>query len=149
MANIGKYNTPGTLVTVLSTELNALANNTLSAASAAINNASNLDILANLELVLAALSPTTGAYIDIYIAEAVDGSNYPTPSGADARLQLTMKLCTFFLGVTASTAQRITIRGVELPPTTFKLYLDNQAGVTLGATGNTLKLLPYDFQLNG
>jgi hypothetical protein len=50
--------------------------------------------------------------------------------------------------VTGATAQRITVRGVELPPTKFKVYLDPHAGVALGASGNTLKMLPFDFNLN-
>lgn len=149
MANIAKWNAPSAVVTLLSTELNALADGTLSAASGAVNNDSNLDMLGDLELVLASLSPGANPYIDIFIAESVDGTNYPTPSAADARLQLAMKLCTFFLGVTAATAQRITVREIKLPPAKFKVYLDPHAGVALGATGNTLKLLSYNVNLNG
>lgn len=149
MSSIGKWNAPSATVTVLTTELNSLANATLSAASAAIANQTNLDMYADLEVVLGSLSPAAGAYVAIYIALAVDGTNYPAPSGADIRLTSTQLLCTIPVGTTGSTAYRVAVRNVLLPPGTFKLYLDNQTGVTLAASGNTLKLNAYDVNLNG
>ena len=148
MANIAKWNAPSATVSALTTELDALANNTLSAQSAAIANQTNLDIYVDIELVLAALSPTAGAFCALYIAEAIDGTNYPNPTGADQRLQTTALLAVFALSTTATTAQRLVVRNVVIPPGTFKLALDNQAGVGLGATLNTVKILPYDVNLN-
>lgn len=149
MANIGKWNAPSAVVTVLTTELNALANNTMAAVSAAVANQTNLDVYSDWELVLASLSPTAGAHVDVYIAEAVDGSNYPADAAATMRLQASQLLCTFGLGITAATAQRTVVRNVVIPPGTFKIYLDNQSGVALGATSNTLKMIPYNVNLNG
>jgi len=149
LSNISKWNVPSAVVTALSTELNALGNNTMSAAGAAIANQTNLDIYVDLELNLAALSPVAGAYVAVYLAEAIDGSTYPAPSAADQRQQTDGLLCTFILSLTASTAQRLVKRQVVIPPGTFKLYVDNQSGVALGATLNTLKLLPYNVNLNG
>lgn len=147
--NIGKWNAPSAPVTVLSTQLDGLANNTMSAASAAIANQTNLDIYVDIELVLAALSPATGGYVATYLVEAIDGVNYPAPSSADLRQQTDALLCTFVLSTTASTAQRLVKRQVVIPPGTFKLYLDNQSGASFGGTLNTLKLLPYNVNLNG
>jgi len=149
MANIGKWNTPSSVASVLTTELNSLGSGSMSAASGAINNDTNLDIYVDLELVLASLSPTAGAFVAIYIAEAIDGTNYPAPSAADQRLQTNALLCTFALSTTAATAQRLVARNVVIPPGKFKIYLDNQAGVAFGASGNTLKMLPYNVNLNG
>jgi hypothetical protein len=149
MSNIAKWNVPSAVVTALSTELDALANNTMSAASGVIANQTNLDVYVDIELVLAALSPVTGAYVAVYLAEAIDGTNYPTPSAADQRQQTDALLCTFVLSLTAATAQRLVKRQVMIPPGTFKLYVDNQSGVAFGATLNTLKLLPYNVNLNG
>lgn len=149
MANIGKWNTPSSLVSVLTTELDSLANNAMSAASGAINNDTNLDMYGDLELNLGTLSPTAGGYVAVYIAEAADGTNYPAPSAADQRLQTNALLCTFALSTTATTAQRLVARNVLLPPGKFKIYLDNQAGAAMNASGNTLKLLPYNTNLNG
>lgn len=149
MANIGKWNTPTSAASILTTELNSLGNNTMSAASSAVANQTNLDMYVDIEVNLASLSPAAGAYVAIYIAEAVDGTNYPAPSGADMRLSATQLLCVVPIGTTASTAQRVAARNILLPPQTFKIYLDNQTGVSLGATGNTVKFLAYNTNLNG
>lgn len=147
MASIGKWNTPSSVVSLLTTELNSLGNNTLSSASAAVNNDANLDMYADLELVLASLSPTAGAYVAVYLLEAIDGTNYP--EATNLRLKTSQLLLAIPLDTTAATAQRIAARNVLLPPGKFKVVLDNQSGVSLAASGNTLKMLPYNVQLNG
>lgn len=149
MTSIAKWNAPSGTVTVLSTELNSLATNTMTAASSAIANQTNLDIYVDIEVNLASLSPTTGAFVALYILEAVDGTNYPAPSAADLRLSATQLLCTIPVGTTATTAQRVAARGVVIPPGTFKIMLDNQTGATLAASGNTVKWNAYDVNLNG
>lgn len=149
MANIGKWNTPSATVTVLSTELNSLGSATMSAASTAIANQTNLDIYSDWEVNLASLSPTAGAYVAVYIAEAIDGTNYPAPSAADMRLSSTQMLFVCPIGTTAATAQRVAVRNVVIPPGTFKIYLDNQTGVSLNASGSTLKMNPYNINGNG
>ena len=148
MANIGKWNAP-TVTTVLSTGLNSLANNTMSAASSTITNASNLDIYVDVEVLLALLSPTAGAFVALYIWEAVDGTNFPAQSDADLRLTSTQLLCTIPIGTTAATAQRVVARNIVIPPGSFQIKLDNQAGVALNASGNTVKFNTYDVNLNG
>jgi hypothetical protein len=148
MANIGKWNAP-TVTTVLSTGLNSLANNTMSAASSTISNASNLDIYVDVEVLLASLSPTAGAFVALYILEAVDGTNFPAQSDADLRLTSTQLLCTIPIGTTAATAQRAAVRNIVIPPGSFQIKLDNQAGVALNASGNTVKFNTYDVNLNG
>lgn len=149
MANIGKWNTPSSPVTVLSTELNSLGDQTQSAASSAIANNTNLDIYVDVEVNLASLSPGAGAYVVLYILEAIDGSNYPAQSATDLRLTNTQLLCVIPIGVTATTAQRVVVRNVVIPPGSFKIILDNYAGASLAASGNTVKFLAYDVNLNG
>lgn len=146
MANIAKWNAPSSVVTVLSTELNSLGSNTLSAASSAIANQTNLDIYSDWELVLASLSPAAGAFISVYILEAIDGTNYP--EATNLRLKSSQLLFTIGLDTTAATAQRIAVRNVVIPPGTFKIVIDNQSGVSLNASGNTLKMQAYDANLN-
>src|SRR5262249_53916991 len=109
MANIGKWNTPTSIATILTTELNSLGSGSMSSASAAYTNSSNLNIYCDLEVNLASLSPTSGAYVAIYIFEAADGSNYPSQSAADTRLTSTQLLCTVPIGTTATTAQRVIV----------------------------------------
>ena len=148
MANIGKWNAP-TVTTVLSTGLNSLANNTISAASSTITNASNLDMYVDVEVNLASLSPTTGAYVSLYILEAVDGTNFPAQSDVDLRLTSSQLLCVIPIGTVAATAQRVVARNIIIPPGSFQIKLDNQAGVALNASGNTVKFNTYDINLNG
>ena len=149
MANIGKWNAPSTIVTALSTGLNSLANNTMSAASSTISNATNLDMYVDIEVNLASLSPSSGAYVALYILEAVDGTNFPAQSDADLRLTTTQLLCSVPVGTTSAAAQRVAVRNVVIPPGSFQIKLDNQTGATLNASGNTVKFIAYDINLNG
>jgi len=121
----------------------------MSAASAAIANQTNLDIYVDIEVNLASLSPTTGAHVDLYILEAIDGTNYPAQSAADLRLTTTQLLVTIPIGTTATTAQRVVVRNVVIPPGSSEIKLDNQAGVALNASGNTVKFNAYNVNLNG
>jgi hypothetical protein len=121
----------------------------MSAASATINNQTNLDIYCDIEVALASLSPTSGAYVAIYILESVDGTNFPAQSDADLRLTGSQLLSVIPIGTTASTAQRVVARNVVIPPNAFQLKLDNQTGVALNASGNTVKIDTYNFNLNG
>ena len=148
MANIGKWNDP-TLTTVLSTELNSLANATMTAASATYDNSTNLNIYCDLEVALASLSPTANALVGIYLWCAPDGTNFPAQSDADLRLTTTQMLCSISIGVTAATAQRVVIRNLVLPPEKIQFKLDNQTGVALNASGNTVKILTYNINNNG
>jgi hypothetical protein len=149
MANLGKWGTPGTLTTVLSTGLNSLGNATMSAASSTYANDTSLDLYVDVEVVLASLSPTSGAYVSIYLWEAVDGATFPAQSDADLRLTTTQLLCVIPVGTTAATAQRVVARNLLLSPAKVQFKLDNQTGVALNASGNTVKILPYSFDLNG
>jgi hypothetical protein len=149
MANIGKWNAPSATASILTTELNALTSATMSALSSAVANQTNLDIYVDIEVNLSSLSPTAGAYVALYIFEAVDGTNYPAQSDADTRLTSTQLLCVLPIGTTATTAQRVVARNVVIPPGIFKIKLDNQTGVNLGATLNTVKFNAYDVNLNG
>lgn len=150
MASIGKWSLSGVgLTTVLSTGLNSLTNNTMSAASSTYANQTNLDLYVDIEVVLASLSPSAGAYVAIYVWESVDGTNFPAQSDADLRLTSTQLLTVIPIGTTASTAQRVTARNILLPPAAIQFKLDNQTGVSLNASGNTVKILPYDYNLNG
>jgi hypothetical protein len=148
MANLGKWGNVSSPVTLLSTELNALANTAASAASSAIANQTNLDVYADLELVLASLTPVAPNYGTLYVLEAIDGTNYPSATAAVLRNQPSQILCTFALDTTATTAQRIVVRNVVLPPGSFKVVFDNQAGVALAGSGNTVKMITYNVNLN-
>ena len=149
MANIGKWNAPRAVATVMGTELNSLGSATMQKSTAPYDNTTNLDLYVDIEINLASLSPATGAFVALYVGETVDGTNFPAQSGADMRLTTTQLLTSVPIGVTAATAQRVVIRNVVIPPAKFDVYLDNQTGVALNASGNTVKFLAYDVNLNG
>jgi hypothetical protein len=139
MANAVKWSTPAAIVSVLTTELNALGNNTLSALGPAYDNATNKNQYIDIELVLASLTPTSGGYVALYAALAVDGTNY-----GDAKRESLQQLIGIFSLDTATAAKRTSLRNILLPPELMKFYVDNQAGVALGATLNTVKVVSYN-----
>lgn len=149
MTSIAKWNAPSATASILTTELNSLSTNTMTAASSAITNDSNLDMYVDIEVVLAALSPTAGAFVALYLLESVDGTNYPAQSDADTRLTSSQLLCVIPVGVAASTAQRVAARTIPIPPGKFKIKLDNQTGATLASSANTVKWNAYNTNLNG
>jgi hypothetical protein len=138
-----KWLTAESAVSALTTGLNSLADGSFSAASSNITNSSDLYELMALEVNLAALSPATGAYIDIWIQYAIDNTNYAT-SGKP--LITSALLTTFNLDTTASTAQRLYRGGLPIWPHNFNLVLRNKAGVALASSGNTLKYSRYNEQ---
>ena len=131
------WSAPGTLTTALSTELNGLANNTYSALSAEINNESSLALYIDLELTLATqgAARSTGAWVGVYIATAVD----PTPTYPDTSLDAFAELLAAFPLDNTTTARRLTRTNIAVPPLRFKLYVKNVTGQALAASGNTLK----------
>jgi hypothetical protein len=138
-----KWATPEAEASALTTELNSLADAAFCTASSAIDNEAGLYENLMVELVLASLSPATGAYVDVWIDYSIDGTNYADAAKA---LQLSALLCTFQLDTTAATAQRLFIGGLRIDPMKFKLQVRNKAGVSLGASGNTLKYSRYNEQ---
>jgi hypothetical protein len=151
MTNLGKWSST-TLTTVMSTELNSLANGSSVSTlgnTGPYDNTSNLNVYADIEVNLASLSPTSGATISLFILSSVDGSNYPAQSTSDVQLTSTQLLTTIPIGITASTAQRIPVRQVVIPPTKFQIVLLNNSGVALASSGNTVKFLSYSVNLNG
>ncbi|HXG76457.1 MAG TPA: hypothetical protein VNJ53_07805 [Gaiellaceae bacterium] len=132
-----KWTPPSTLTTALSTELNGLANNTYSALSAEIDNETGLNLYIDLELVIAAQAAarSSGAWVGVYIASAVDSTpNYPDTAN-DAFAEL---LAAFQLDATAN-ARRLTKVNLAIPPLKVKLYVKNVTGQAFATSGNTLK----------
>lgn len=112
-----------------------LANDTMSAAGAVIDNSVNLDTYAWVELTTSdntALFDTTAPNdanptLDIYIVQAPNGTNYdeaPITGGTDQQQK-------FLIAIPLqknTTAARIIVGPVLLPPHKFQLYADGQWG---------------------
>lgn len=151
MANLAKWSISSTnaFVTILTTELVTLANATLSAASSSVVNSSGLDIYADFELVVGATAAafSAGAFATLYISPTADGTNFAESDRAEL-----FPLVSFPLTTSTGNAQhRVYRANVVLPPSDFKLILDNQSGqaFSTGSGSNTVKILRYDVNLNG
>lgn len=124
------------LITILSTELNALANDA-GVTTGVIENSTSLDQYADFELVATfASAPVADKTVDLYLVRSVDASNYEDASAA--RPPASGWVGAFVLDNVA-TVQRKTIAGVMLPPTSFKLLIVNKSGVAMTASGHTLR----------
>lgn len=135
MATRFKWEAPEAIATYYTTELNSLASAAFAAVGAEIPNETDLYELIKFELVLGSLTPTTGGYVDIWINYQMDGTNYADP----AKPLQTPHLLTSIQVDTAAAGQRIVSRTCQIDPIDFKLQLRNLSGVTLAASGNTLK----------
>lgn len=137
-----KWSALGTLTTALSTELDALASNAR-AISGAIANATDKNRWAEFELnATFAVAPTAGGFCSLYAIPALDGTNY---SDGDASIQPPETMLVGVFPVRAVTsAQRVHLRAIALPPTNFKLVLRNESGQAMTASGHTLKYRTYN-----
>lgn len=123
---------------VLTTELNSLGNGSYSGVGTEIDNSTNLDQWGALLVNLASLNPTSGAYLQIYLVPATDGTNYDdAPSSTNPGFD---KIIAQVSLTTGSATKRVSTPWFRLPPTKFKFVLLNGSGVALGASGNTVAL---------
>jgi hypothetical protein len=90
------------------------------------------------DIVLASLTPTTGAYLQLFLAVSLDGTTYEdAPSSTNPGSH--QLVATVSLNVSTS-AKRTMTAWFRLPPNKFKFVLKNAAGAALGATSNTVTL---------
>lgn len=148
MANLLKWSAAWTSRgTVLTTELNALANGSYSGVGTAIDNTSNLNQTGYLEVNLASLNPTTGAYLQAFMVQSLDGTNYEdAPSSTNPGYGCQNASVSV---PTGSATKRVTIGPFVIPPGKMKFVLLNKTNVSLGATTNTVTLYTADVTVNG
>lgn len=141
-----KQKEQGTAVTLLSTELNSVPNNTMSSTSSAFTNTqgtSNWDGYqrGKLELYLATYSgtPTAGTGFSVWFLKTLDGTNYE--EGVAGNTPARRPDVVLPLRALASGPQRVTVE-CFVPVGTIKVIAKNDGtGLTFAASGNTLKLL--------
>ena len=123
------------IANALTTDLNSLGNGSTSAASAAIDNTTNLDLYHDLTLTVAAqgAARSAGATVSVYITQALDGTNYDDTNATTAEL-----VAVFSLDA-ATTARQITRRDVPVPPGLFKYFVVNNTGQAFAASGSLLE----------
>ena len=125
--------------TVLTTGLNALANDGRSAAGTEINNATNLDRWGKLEVAVTfAAAPSAGGYLELYTVTAPDGTNYE--DGSDSVDPGAHRLVDRIPVKATTNAQKVTGRVIPLEPAKTKWLLLNKSGQAFPATGSTVTL---------
>jgi hypothetical protein len=123
------------IASTLTTELNSIANNANTVASAAIDNTTNLDLYHDLTLTIATqgTARVVGASVLVFRVLALDGTNYDDVNQDCAEL-----VATFTLDA-AVTARQLSRTDVATTPGLFKYFVRNQTGQTLAASGNILE----------
>lgn len=134
--------------TVLSTEMNALANVTYSAAGPEYDNTTQLDSWGILELLAKQFTsaPTLNAPIHVYAISAPDGTDYE--DGASIRAPDDAYVGTFQMYNTNSADQRVLTRPFKLKPVKLKILIFNACGQTMAATLNVMRLFTFNRQIN-
>lgn len=133
----------GTIISGLTTELNALVANTFSAVGPAVGgDAVAQDLFGDCELVVTfGTNPNAGTVCDLYFIPSADGTNYADGGGAVTPARALL-VATFELKA-QTTVQRLVYRDVPLPPGLFKCVVNNGAQIAMAATANTLKIRPH------
>jgi hypothetical protein len=128
---------------VLSTGLNALAATTGKAISAAIDNSVTGDLFDDLELsVTFASAPTAGTVVELYLLPSIDGGT-TYPDGSSSVTPQSSLYVGGFAVRAVTTAQVMVLRGVALPPGSFKYLVQNTTNQAFPATGSTLERNSY------
>jgi hypothetical protein len=124
---------------VLSTELNSLADAAFTAVGTEITNNTNLDQYGLLQLnVTFGTNPSAGAYVNIYMVTAPDGTNYEDGSATVLPAQACLIAS---IDIRASTtAQKRRTGLLTLLPAKTKFILENKTGQAFPASGSTLVL---------
>jgi len=133
------------LTSVLTTEINSLADGNTTALGTAQDNTSNLDDTADFQLDLASLTiSSTTAYCTVFIVPSVDGTNYPDwGSSAFANYDNQYVVGIILLkNVSAATARGM-LTGIPIGPYKYKVALRNDTGATLASSGSTLGIRTY------
>ncbi len=126
----------------------ALTDNEWTNASDEIDNSATKYMFADFEINLGSAAFTgSDSAIELYIIPSVDGTNFADWTGGGTTTDEQENNQLFVGSVTtsgATAAQRLTLRGVELPAGKFKVGIRNRGGVTLNAT-NTCKWRPWQY----
>lgn len=148
MTVVQQWGTPGTAYNLLTTELNALANGTLSALGPEIDNSTNKYQLGMLVVHMASAAFVAPSWINIYLVPSNDlaGGTYPTFTSAAAA-----GLANYYAGTVAingsTAAQNEFLLNVLIPPGKFKsCALTGGSTPTLAGTLNTVDLKPTPTQ---
>ena len=157
MATHTTWSAPTAVQTLMTTELNSLATATLvvssttsgNQASGVYDNTAALDLYADFQLGLeyGGAAPAAGTKVaELYLLPTVDGTNYAT-TDASNQPQMATLVATFESRAGSTSAfEYLVAMGIPLPPQKCKWVVKNTSGHALAASGNTLKMQPYQLQ---
>jgi hypothetical protein len=140
---ISKWNTPSAQGSnIAGATLDSLASGSTSA-FVSYDNSSNLDLYADVEVDLGSITPGTGGAIVLRVfATANAGASVPDNTGSVGGGD------TYTAPLLAGTGTKIvTFPLVRLYPFAMRLCVTNNAGVALAASGNAIKVQPYNEQV--
>lgn len=137
---VAKYSAPSTRSANLAgTALNSLANGSASALIA-YDNSSTRDLYAAVTIKLGSITPATGGSVTLRLYTG-DGTDLPDVNGG-AFDSYTAALST------GTGAKVVSFPLVRLYPFPLRVQVVNNAGVTLGASGNELYFTDYNEEVN-
>jgi hypothetical protein len=130
------------IASVLTTDLNSIANAAISAASSALDNSTNLDLYDDLTFTIATQggARSAGATVSVLMVQAVDGTNYD-----DVEVTCGQVVAVFPLDA-ATTARQVSVRDVPIPPGLFKYFIRNGTGQAFASSGNILERRPHSIE---
>jgi hypothetical protein len=132
----------GSVSTVLSSELDSLADET-NATSSEIDNGTDLYFRDDVELLTAmnGYALDAGATVELFLIEALDDTAF---SDGDSTIDPpAMNIVGAFDLRAVTTAQRHIIRGIVIPPTKFKYVVINKTSQTWASSGNVIRRRSY------
>lgn len=126
---------------------NAEPANTALAVSDEVDNATSLNTYADFELQATfGSAPVAGGYVTLYLVPAQDGTNYADAADGSVIPSATLAVGRFPLRA-VTTAQRVAVRNVPLPPSKFKCVIENKAGQDVSANTGQLFIKPFNFEV--
>lgn len=132
------YVAPANEQTLMSTDLNALANDGTVTGAVIIDNTSNRLFYSVFELYLPQvdLSALTNPAVELYLVPSYDGTNYADTTPTQYLVAV--------MGVAETNAVHRAISAhVMLDPVKYTPVVINETGAALAGTGNTLKVKTY------
>jgi hypothetical protein len=158
VANLVKWAAGGgvglTYTTAFGTEINSLANGSVAVSTVVVANGTPLDVLADVSFSVTGTTASTGVnYLSFYLLpQNQDGTTYGDGVASGTTAPSTnpyfVGSVTLKNGVTAA-ALVGTLRGITLPPVSFKFAVVNNSGAALAASTNNIKYITYTENLNG
>lgn len=133
----------GSATTVLTTELNSLATATDSSASSAYDNTPSGTSLGYFNAIVEFVgtwgtNPTAQSNAYLYMTASLDATNFSDVSSTSSTLVATFPL-------RAVTSAQTVARVIDLLPCKVKFFVRTDAGQTLAASSNTVKIRPFNY----